>query len=199
MSFIWWQWASIEVLACCLTAMTTHLVMSLGQTVFHRYLGHRRIGGKFAADHVHFHHGFYADDHVVSENYQDQERNNTPFFLVPVILVISLSYLFLPLDLFIIQLTAMSISFYAHIYIDLQYHVTDSWLGRYSWFRRKQQLHFVHHQRADCNFAAIDYFWDRLLGTYRSAEASRQTAPGEFLTPMEIGAGGREAPPPLAN
>ena len=38
---------------------------------------------------------------------------------------------------------------------------------RFAWFRHKQQLHFVHHLHADSNFAVIDFFWDRLLGTYR--------------------------------
>jgi hypothetical protein len=128
----------VRVFLYCFVAMTAHFVTSLGQTLFHRYLGHRRIGGKFAADHIHFHHGYYSDDHVVSVKYLDQERNNTPFFLVPVILVISLCYLFLRFDLFVLQLIVMSFSFYAHIYIDKQYHVTTSWLGRYSWFRRKQ-------------------------------------------------------------
>ena len=79
------------------------------------------------------------------------------------------SYLFLRLDLLLIQLTAMSLSFCGHYYIDSQYHVAGSWLGRFSWFSRKQQLHFIHHRHGNCNFAVIDFFWDRLLGTYLRA------------------------------
>ena len=30
------------------TAMMAHLQMSLGQTLFHRYLGHSRLGGRFS-------------------------------------------------------------------------------------------------------------------------------------------------------
>lgn len=75
-----------------------------------------------------------------------------------------------------VQLAAMSLSFYGHVYIDKQFHVTGSWLGRFSWFRRKQQLHFVHHRHANCNFAVIDFFWDRILGAYRSVEATRAAA-----------------------
>jgi sterol desaturase/sphingolipid hydroxylase (fatty acid hydroxylase superfamily) len=30
-----------------------------------------------------------------------------------------------------------------------------------------QELHFAHHRHADCNFAVINFFWDRILGTYR--------------------------------
>ena len=112
---------------------------------------------------------------LFSEYYLNEEANNTPFFLIPVTLVISLGYLFLPLDLFIVQLTAMSISFYVHLYFDKHYHVAGSWLGRFAWFRRKQQLHFLHHRHADCNFAVVDNFWDWLLGTYRSIDAHRET------------------------
>jgi hypothetical protein len=72
------------------------------------------------------HHGHYSGDHVVSENYLNEEANNTPFFLIPVTLAISLGYLALPLDLFIVQLIAMSISFFVHLYLDKHYHVTGS-------------------------------------------------------------------------
>jgi sterol desaturase/sphingolipid hydroxylase (fatty acid hydroxylase superfamily) len=97
-----------------------------------------------------------------------EEGNNTPFFLIPTALVVGVSYYFLRLDLFIVQLAAMSLSFYGHVYLDKQYYVAESWLGRFLWFRRKQQLHFAHHRHANCNFAVIDFFWDRLLGTDRN-------------------------------
>ena len=113
---------------------------------------------------------------VVSTHYLDNGDNNTLFFLSPVALVVGQSYFFLRLDLFMVQLAAMSLSFYGHVYIDKQFHVAGSWLGRFSWFRRKQQLHFVHHRHANCNFAVIDFFWDRILGAYRSVEATRAAA-----------------------
>ena len=108
---------------------------------------------------------------MVSTHYLDNGDNNTPFFLIPVLAVVAISYLFVPFPLFVVQLATMTASFGAHVHLDKQYHVAGSWLGRFSWFRRKQQLHFVHHRHANANFAVIDYFWDRLLGTYRSAEA----------------------------
>jgi len=189
----------------CFTAMSAHLLMSLGQTLFHRHLGHRRIGGRFFKNHMQFHHAHYSGDHVVSTHYLDNGDNNTLFFLTPVALVVGLSYLFLRLDLFVVQLAAMSASFYGHVYVDKQYHVAGSWLGRFSWFRRKQQLHFVHHRHANCNFAVIDNFWDRLLGTYHRIEPTRQTAGSSAVTPTvaaDIGilcpltnASGTQSPP----
>jgi len=178
-----WTSTSTDVFQHALTAMSAHFLMSLGQTLFHRYLGHWRLGGRFIKNHIQFHHGHYYGDHVVSTHYLDDGDNNTLFFLAPVAVVVGLSYLFLRLDLFMVHLAAMSLSFYGHVYVDKQYHVAESWLGRFSWFRRRQQLHFVHHRHANCNFAVINYFWDRLLGTYRCVEPTRQTAGSSAATP----------------
>ena len=160
-----------NVLIYAITGTMAHVLMSLGQTLFHRYLGHSRLGGRFFKNHIQFHHVHYAGDHVVSARYLDNGDNNTLFFLMPIGAVVGVSYFFLRFDLLLVQLAAMSLSFCGHYYIDNQYHVAGSWLGRFSWFRRKQQLHFSHHRRGDCNFAVIDFFWDRLLGTYRRVES----------------------------
>jgi len=159
--------AANTLLAYSVTALLAHLTISLGQTLFHRYLGHSRLGGRFFKNHIQFHHAQYAGDHVVSTRYVDDGDQNTLFFVMPIFLLVGLSYLLLRLDLVVIQLAVMSLSFCWHYYVDNQYHVAGSWLGRFSWFRRKQQLHFIHHRHADCNFAVVDFFWDRLIGTYR--------------------------------
>ena len=86
------------------TAMMAHLSMSLGQTLFHRYLGHSRLGGRFFKNHIQFHHVHYAGNHVVSAHCLDNGDNNTLFFLIPVVLVVGFSYLFLRLDLLVVQL-----------------------------------------------------------------------------------------------
>jgi sterol desaturase/sphingolipid hydroxylase (fatty acid hydroxylase superfamily) len=103
----------------------------------------------------------------VSSAYRGDEGNNTPYFLIPTVLVAAGVFFVLPLDLFFVVASASAVSFYAHVYFDKEYHVQESKLARFAWFRHKQQLHFVHHLHADSNFAVIDFFWDRLLGTYR--------------------------------
>jgi hypothetical protein len=185
-----------EILLGCVTAVVTHYFMSFCQTLFHQHLGHRRMGRQFFRNHVYFHHVYYSKDRLVSERYLAEEGNNTPFFLIPVFAVVAVCYLFMPLHLLVVQLATMAASFGAHVHLDKQYHVAGSWLGRFSWFRRKQRLHFVHHRHANANFAVIDYFWDRLLGTYRSAEADdgaqgraeRPVAPARSRRPVGIGA-----------
>ena len=103
----------------------------------------------------------------MSSTYQCDEGNNTPYFLIPAVVVAGVLSLLLRLDLFLVAAVAGAASFYAHVYFDKEYHVQGSRLARFAWFRHKQQLHFVHHLHANSNFAVIDFFWDRLLGTYR--------------------------------
>ena len=70
----------------------------------------------------------------------------------------------------LVMMLATGASFYAHVFFDKEYHVAGSPLERFAWFRRMQQLHFVHHLHANSNFAVIDFFWDRILGTYRKPD-----------------------------
>ena len=161
-----------------MTAVATHLVMSFAQTLMHYKLGHHRMGGKFFRNHINFHHAHYSKDHLVSRTYLGAEGNNTPFFFIPVFLVGACTYLVLPVDLFVAQLVACAASFYAHVFFDKEYHIEGSRLQRFAWFKRKQELHFVHHRHANSNFAVIHFFWDRILGTYRRPDAAQTQTNG---------------------
>jgi sterol desaturase/sphingolipid hydroxylase (fatty acid hydroxylase superfamily) len=161
----------LEILLFLVTMVCTHLIISFCQTVLHWQMGHRRLGGLFFRNHINFHHTYYARGHLASAKYQGQEGNNTPFFLIPVFLVGSAVFFVLPFDLFLAVVLAAAASFSAHVYFDKAYHVQGSRFERYAWFRRRQQLHFVHHLHANSNFAVIDFFWDRLFGTFRRPEA----------------------------
>jgi len=156
-----------EVLLFAGTAGATHYLMSFTQTVMHRTLGHHSIGGKFFHNHLDFHHTYYCGNHLVSQTYRGDEGNNTPFFFIPVGVLAAGAFFTLPLYLFISLAIGCAASFYMHVFLDKEYHVEGSRLSRFRWFRHKQELHFVHHRRGNCNFAVIDFFWDRLLGTYR--------------------------------
>jgi sterol desaturase/sphingolipid hydroxylase (fatty acid hydroxylase superfamily) len=159
--------------------------MSFSQTLMHYRLGHRRLGGIFYQNHIHFHHAHYYKDHLVSPVYikNDGDGNNTPFLLILAALMVLATYFTFPMGVFITQIIAASASFAAHVYLDNQYHISGSPLLRFAWFRRKQQLHFVHHTHGDSNFALIDNFWDRLLGTYRSPDVDDVESGRPILTP----------------
>lgn len=152
---------------CLLVAVTTHLVMSFGQTLIHYKIAHHPIGGRIFRNHINFHHKHYSNDHLVSQTHLGDEGNTTPYFFIPVLLASACAYLLLPLDLFVVAMVTCAASFYAHVFFDNEYHSERSRLLRFAWFRRKQELHFVHHRHGDSNFAVIHFFWDRILGTYR--------------------------------
>jgi sterol desaturase/sphingolipid hydroxylase (fatty acid hydroxylase superfamily) len=165
----WLHWSVIEIPLFTLAIVATHLVVSGGQTVMHLWLGHRRIGGALFRNHINFHHAHYRKGHLVSPIQLKEDGNNTPFFLLPMALVAAGMYFVLPQALFIVVMLTAGVSFGAHVWFDKAYHIEGSYLERFGWFRRKQQLHFVHHLHANTNYAVIDFFWDRVLGTFRNA------------------------------
>jgi Fatty acid hydroxylase len=170
-----------EISLIIVTAAATHLVMSFSQTLMHYKLGHHPIGGKFFRNHINFHHTHYSKDHLVSATYLDDEGNNTPFFFIPVFAVGACMYFLLPVDLFVVLVVACAASFYAHVFFDKEYHIEGSRFLRFTWFRRKQELHFVHHRYANSNFGVVHFFWDRVLGTYRSPDVGQAQTIGANL------------------
>ena len=48
------------------TAIATHLTMSLGQTLIHYAVAHHPRGGRIFRSHINFHHTHYSDNHLVS-------------------------------------------------------------------------------------------------------------------------------------
>lgn len=165
------SWLLPEISLFLATAVATHLVVSFGQTLMHYRIGHRPIGRNFFHKHINFHHTYYSRDHLVSPTYLGGEGNITPYFLIPIGLVGAVTYFILPIELFVVQMVACAASYYAHVFFDQEFHVAGSRFLRFAWFRRKQEQHFVHHRHAGCNFAVIHFFWDRILGTYRSPDS----------------------------
>jgi sterol desaturase/sphingolipid hydroxylase (fatty acid hydroxylase superfamily) len=49
--------------------------------------------------------------------------------------------------------------------------VITAFVRRHKVQGRQQELHFVHHRHANCNFGVIHFFWDKILGTYRRPNA----------------------------
>jgi hypothetical protein len=112
------SWLLRELPLFFLTAIVTHLIMSFCQTLMHYKLGHNEMGRRFFLNHINFHHSYYSKDHLVSKRYLDEEGNNTPYFLIPVLLVGGCTYFFLPFDIFVVQSFACAVSFYAHVFFD---------------------------------------------------------------------------------
>jgi hypothetical protein len=151
-------------------AVATHLVMSFAQTLMHYKLGHHPMGGKFFRNHINFHHTYYSKDHLVSRTYLGDEGNNTPLLLRPCVSGRSM-YILHTASRSLLGSGSCMCRLVLRARLFKEYHIERSRLQRLAWFRRKQELHFVHHRHANSNFAVIHFFWDRILGTYRRPDA----------------------------
>jgi len=158
----------IKIFSFILSILATYCFATLIMTCLHYLLGHRWNWCWFAKNHITCHHAHYLRDNLTSNKYIPDEKNNTPYLMIPVGIIFPFAYLFLPRDLFLVCLATIIMIFIAHVYLHGHYHLKDTWLNRFAWFRWKQQLHFVHHRNMGTNFGVIEFFWDKLFGTYCS-------------------------------
>ena len=107
----WERWFVSNLPLFGLIVVCAHLVMSCGQTLMHCWFGHHRLGGRFFHNHINFHHTYYARGHLTSAVYRGTDGNNTPFFLIPTILVGGALFFVLPLNLFVVMALASGASF----------------------------------------------------------------------------------------
>ncbi len=160
-----------RILLYVATVVATYYLASFVQASLHSLFGHTRLGRSLYKVHVGSHHGVYSKDILMSDRYSDEEESLTFYYVIPTVILVGVAYLILALDLLVVHLSSLALAFYAHVYLHVHYHLKDSWLRRFEWFKRKQRLHFVHHRDMSKNFAVVEFFWDRVFGTYRSATA----------------------------
>jgi hypothetical protein len=152
------------------TILITHYVASFIQISLHYLIGHRALGGVLYQRHVFEHHGIYSGSALLSETYSDDEKDASVYYVVPAALLVSLAYLVLPLDLFVVHTVSLATSFAAHVYLHIHYHLTDFFLERFDWFQQKRRLHLVHHTNMGKNYAVIEFGWDKVFGTFQAVE-----------------------------
>lgn len=148
-----------------LGAVAGYLCASLVQTVLHRLIGHGRWGGWVQTLHVNQHHRIYAGDELTAAHYA-AEKSLSAYYLAPAALVLAAIFYFCPLAFALAFSAAALLSYSAHIVLHEHYHLSLSPLLRHAWFQRLRDLHLEHHRQQDRNFAVLDLFWDRLMGTY---------------------------------
>jgi cytochrome P450 len=155
-------------------AVATYGFTAWMQAFFHQRFGHRPAGRWLFRNHVRFHHTIYRRM-LTTPRYLDEERSNTAFYVLPIATASAIAYLLLPGDMFVVVAASMIATYLAHIYVHVQFHITNSWLERFHWFLRLQRLHSVHHADMSKNHAILMPFWDRVFGTYQPAESQPST------------------------
>jgi sterol desaturase/sphingolipid hydroxylase (fatty acid hydroxylase superfamily) len=146
--------------------LATYYFASLIQIIFHRIFGHTHRINRLYDIHFGGHHAQYSEN-LVSENWIPTEQHITWYYAIPFLPMAVAAFYFLPFDLFVSYACGLTFAIWWHIYLHRQYHIRNSWLIRFSWFQKKRLLHFLHHQQSRKNYAIVEYFWDRLFGTYK--------------------------------
>jgi sterol desaturase/sphingolipid hydroxylase (fatty acid hydroxylase superfamily) len=154
-------------------AVSTYYLAALVQMVLHMTLGHKRQGGPFFRAHLGNHHAIY-NRIFTSKSYIDEDESLTVYYLSPIVICSALGFWLLPMAFALTVLGSFFFSFAAHVYVHVQYHLEDSVLERFKWFRQRKYLHQLHHEQPNRNFGVMEFIWDRVLGTYTSTSiASR--------------------------
>lgn len=164
-----------EILALASVALGTHYFATLIQTLLHRAVGHRRAGGRLCRAHMLNHHAIYRRI-FTAPTYLDEEQSLTVYYLLPILACTALAFCLLPPPFAVTVLATFLLSMAAHAFVHVQYHLEGSALARFGWFRRRQRLHHLHHEQPSRNFGVLEFFWDRLLGTFTNRSVAKREA-----------------------
>ena len=69
---------------------------------------------------------------------------------------------------FIIFTVYSSLYLYGMNYLHIQYHLKDSYLEKYNWFKKNKKLHMIHHIKYKKNMNILDHTSDKINGNYLS-------------------------------
>lgn len=150
------------------TVVLTWYLTAAVQTVSHRIFGHTRRIRPIYSNHTHGHHARYPRNSLLQDEWIESERHVLWYFSVPLGAIAFTLWLLAPLPVFVAHLAALAFSIAAHVVLHRHYHMRGSPLERLQWFQKKRLLHFVHHRRVRSNYAIVENWIDRLLGTYRA-------------------------------
>jgi len=149
------------------TFVMTYYVSAVVQTVSHRLFGHTKRFMPIYANHTNGHHARYPRNELLQDRWIDSERQAVWYFSIPLTVIALTLWFVAPLSIFLAHLLGLAFSIWAHVALHRHYHLSGSPLERLACFRRKRTLHFVHHRRVRTNYAIVENWIDRLIGTYR--------------------------------
>jgi len=157
----------------------TYYTASIIQAVSHRLFGHtKRIAAVFES-HALGHHRVYKANSLLLDHWIPAERHVMWYFALlfaPLVLGV---YFLAPIDVFVAHALGLAFAVWWHVFLHQQYHLRGSYLERFRWFQEKRRLHVVHHHRVWRNYAIVEFWLDRLMGTMEKPNPSIQSGRSE--------------------
>ena len=153
----------------------TYYVASTVQAVSHRLFGHtNRISAVFES-HALGHHGVYKTDSLLLDHWVSAEKHVMWYFALLFAPFVIGVYILSPIHVLAAHVLGLSFAVWWHVYLHQQYHVRGSYFERFQWFQNKRQLHLVHHRLVRKNYAIVEFWLDRLMGTVENPNYTPQT------------------------
>jgi len=152
---------------CVLMAVGSYYYAAVVQTVLHRLFGHRNRIPAIYRTHACGHHRKYVPPRLLTDEWVESEQHVMWYYAIPVVpTALLILYLGGPW-LFGAHVAGMVFAIWWHIYLHMQYHLKGCFWERFAWFRKKRELHFIHHRKVRTNYAIVEYWIDNLMGTRR--------------------------------
>lgn len=166
-------------LCCLLMFAGTYYFAAFVQTILHRIFGHHDRIHRVYETHARGHHAQYPPQRLLTDTWVDSEQHVMWYYAIPFVPAAALVAWLCPPALLIAHLAALLFAIWWHIYLHEQYHLRGCRWERFAWFRKKREMHFIHHRSVHTNYAIVEYWIDSLLGTRRepcSAGAAKEPA-----------------------
>lgn len=145
--------------------VVTYYLMSIVQALLHRSFGHQRLIRAVFIGHAIGHHGQYPAGRLRTKEFVESEARAVDYYVIPAVLFALSVYWLFGARIAIATIVGIVLAFGWHVYLHRQYHLLNSSLERFKWFKTKRDLHFEHHRNARVNFAVVEFWVDDLMGT----------------------------------
>jgi hypothetical protein len=165
---------AVTIVACLVMFAATYYFAAVIQTVLHRVFGHRDRIHRVYVVHAQGHHAKYPPHRLKTDAWIDSEQHVMWYYAIPLVPVaLAIAWLG-EFWLFLSHAASLAFAIWWHIYLHKQYHLRATHWERFAWFRRKRELHFIHHRHVHSNFAIVEYWIDRCLGTRKEPSTSER-------------------------
>lgn len=138
--------------------------------VIHRALHSPRFGKAYRA-HLHHHRKIYPPDRFLSDEYLDppREAEQAVYYLVPMAIVCLLVALWSWQYAILAGIEVVAV-LWVNEWMHNSLHIRNHWLCRFGWYHRLREIHHEHHVDVLSNLGIINFFPDRVLGTFTDPE-----------------------------
>lgn len=137
--------------------------------ITHRWF-HSKSSGVFFTAHMNHHLKQYPKNDLLSEKYRDAGKDNTFYYFLLVFSPFIISAIYLATVNFwlgLIILIEMAAVSALNDRLHDAFHIKDTFLKRFDFFRKLRRLHFIHHRDMSSNYGIFSFAWDKVFKTFK--------------------------------